>query len=337
MAVDENKALLRRFFADVWNKGDYSFIEEVYSPDFVLHPLWPNPAAGNRDDVPGRDGAKEVIVAWRDALPDLEMAVHDVVAEGDKVGMRHTVSGTHAREFQGIPPTNRTGRFKWMTLTRVSNGKIVEAWTSWDAFGMLTQLGVVPKWKTILEFDEAGGAQADGAATASGQAAGSGGAEDEERNKQTMRRFWEELWNDGRFDLAKEIVDPQYADHGLTPGPAQRGPDAASDGARQFRTAFPDLVMQVDDMLAEQNRVMTRWTATGTHRGPLGRKKKPTGKRTRIRGLTITHLANGRVVEGWHNFDQLGMAFELGVLPSPESLQARLFRGFLRARSKVRR
>lgn len=75
-------------------------------------------------------------------MPDLHVTIEDQVAEGDLVGSRHVGSGTHTGPLQGFAPTGRYAEMTGMTITRVADGKIVEAWTSWDALGMIEQLGL---------------------------------------------------------------------------------------------------------------------------------------------------------------------------------------------------
>jgi steroid delta-isomerase-like uncharacterized protein len=142
--LEENKRLVRSFFEEVWNKRNYDYLDEVYSEDFVLHALWQNASAGGSVDAKGIEPARKVISGWLSGFPDMTVTVDDQVAEGNLVGSRHTSVGTHTETFQGIPATGKQATVTGMTLTRIENGKIVEAWTCWDALGMAEQLGLVP-------------------------------------------------------------------------------------------------------------------------------------------------------------------------------------------------
>jgi len=139
---EENKRLVRDFFEKVWNGRELDYIDEVYSPDFTLHAMWQNTSAGGAIDATGREPAKKVIGGWLSGFPDLVVTVDDQIAEGDLVGSRHTSVGTHTENFMGIPPTGKQATVTGMTLTRVADGKMVEAWTCWDALGMFEQLGL---------------------------------------------------------------------------------------------------------------------------------------------------------------------------------------------------
>jgi ketosteroid isomerase-like protein len=144
MSLDENKEMVRKFFEEVWNKGNLDYLDEVYAPDFKLHALWQNTSAGGAIEATGIEPAKQVIGGWLTGFPDLQVAVEDQVAEGDKVGSRHSSRGTHTNTFMGIPPTGKAATVTGMTLTRIEGDKMVEAWTSWDALGMFEQLGLAP-------------------------------------------------------------------------------------------------------------------------------------------------------------------------------------------------
>ena len=142
MSTEENKALVRRFFDEVWNNRNLDALDELYSQDFVLHALWQNTSAGGAIEASGIEPAKQVIGGWFVGFPDISVTVEDQVAEGDLVGSRHSSKGTHTAEFMGIPPSGKSAVVTGMTITRIADGKMVEAWTSWDALGMFEQLGL---------------------------------------------------------------------------------------------------------------------------------------------------------------------------------------------------
>lgn len=141
---EENKRLVKDFFEQVWNNKNLDLIDEVYSPDFALHALWQNTSAGGAIEAHGIEPAKKVIGGWLAGFPDMTVTVDDQVAEGDRVGSRHTSTGTHTEAFMGMPATGKKATITGMTITRIENGKMVEAWTAWDALGMFEQLGLVP-------------------------------------------------------------------------------------------------------------------------------------------------------------------------------------------------
>ena len=139
MSTEENKAMLRHLFEEVWNQGNLAAVDELFAADYVLH----DPT----HLVRGPEGFKAYVSAFRAAFPDLHATVEDQIAEGNRAAMRFTARGTHKGEFQGIPPTGKQIALSGISIQRFVDGKIVENWVSLDALGalgMLQQLGVLP-------------------------------------------------------------------------------------------------------------------------------------------------------------------------------------------------
>jgi steroid delta-isomerase-like uncharacterized protein len=139
-AEEENKAVVRREVEELYNHtGNLDAVEEIFSPDYVSH----EPTSG---EVRGIEGARQFAATFREAFPDLQNTIEDMVAEGDKVVMRFWGSGTHEGETEAFgPPTGKRMEITGITIKRLSEGKIVEAWTNFDALGMMQQLGLIPE------------------------------------------------------------------------------------------------------------------------------------------------------------------------------------------------
>jgi steroid delta-isomerase-like uncharacterized protein len=136
----------------------------------------------------------------------------------------------------------------------------------------------------------------------------------EEQNKVIFRRYVEEVGNEGNLDLADEIFD-RYLAHQSDGSVLERGPEDVKRFMGEFREGFPDFHSTIEDMVAEGDKVVTRWTMRGTHRGEF-RGIAPTGKQIAVTGIGIFRFSpEGKVVESWDNFDQLGMMRQLGALP----------------------
>ncbi len=137
MSLDENKALVRRYIEEVYNKGNVAAIDELLAHDFVHHFLPP----GMGTD---RESYKQFAAMHHAAFPDFHITVEDMVAEGDKVVCRWSGRGTHKGEFMRIAPTGKQVTERAMCLHRVEGGKVAESWVELDQLGMMQQLGVVP-------------------------------------------------------------------------------------------------------------------------------------------------------------------------------------------------
>ena len=131
----ENKALVNRWFEEVWNKGRADAIDEMFAADGVAHGL-------GGQDLHGPADFKVFHAAFRGAFPDVRVQMDELIAEGDKVAYRFTATGTHRGDSLGFAATGRAARFIGMGTIRIADGRIVEGWNILDQLGMLTQLGV---------------------------------------------------------------------------------------------------------------------------------------------------------------------------------------------------
>jgi steroid delta-isomerase-like uncharacterized protein len=135
---EENKALVRRFVEEAFNKGNLDVADEVYTSTFISH----DPATPEEQGSP--ESVKQFVSTYLNAFPDGHTTVEDSIAEGDKVAYRWTFRGTHQSELIGIPPTGKEVEITGITINRLSGGKIEEQWNNFDQLGMLQQLGVAP-------------------------------------------------------------------------------------------------------------------------------------------------------------------------------------------------
>lgn len=138
MIAYDPKALSREFLETVWNGGDLSTVDALVGPATVIR----DPAM---KAFQGPEGVREMVRTYRGAFPDLRFDVEEQVAEGDRVVTRWTSTGTHRGQLMGIPPTGNRVTITGITMERFENGRIVDVTVSWDALGLLNQLGVVPE------------------------------------------------------------------------------------------------------------------------------------------------------------------------------------------------
>jgi predicted ester cyclase len=137
MTTEENKALTRRIFEEGINQNKPGVFDELIAPSFVNHDAPPGYEAD-------REGFRRFIGMFRAAFPDLRVTIEEQLADGDKVIDRGYGSGTHRGEFQGIPPTGKQFKVKYIDIWRVANGKMVENWVQMDMLSMMQQLGTMP-------------------------------------------------------------------------------------------------------------------------------------------------------------------------------------------------
>ena len=137
---EANKALIHRWFEEVWNKGREEAIDEMFAADGIAHGLTEE---GDRALRGGGEGFKPFFRAFRSAFPDIEVVVEDTVAEGDKVAARCSVRGKHQSDSLGFAATGAAAEFTGITIVRIADGKIVEAWNNFDFMTMYKQLGAL--------------------------------------------------------------------------------------------------------------------------------------------------------------------------------------------------
>jgi len=136
-----------------------------------------------------------------------------------------------------------------------------------------------------------------------------------EANKMLVRRAFEDIYNRGNLTAVDEYVASDFVIH--APSEDIHGPTGARRYIAMLREAFPDFHITIEDQIADGDRVVTRWTAEGTHLGEF-QGIPPTGKHGTFTGIDIDRVVDGKVVECWTNTDDLGLMQQLGVIPAPE-------------------
>jgi len=135
--AQKNVDLVRRFFEEVWNKGNLDLVDEFLSPGYEDHNLPPGAQRGHK-------GYKASVNMFRSAFPDIQFTLDQVLAEESRVAIRLTGRGTHKGNFMGIPATGKQVSFGGMTFIRIDDGKVAERWGISDIPGLMQQLGIGP-------------------------------------------------------------------------------------------------------------------------------------------------------------------------------------------------
>jgi len=138
MAIEQNKAMARRWSEDLWGRGNLAVADDIIAVDYIRNdPGDPFPARG-REDV------KRIVAMLRTMLPDFRIHVDAIIAEGDIVVSRYTATATDTVGYMGMPPTGKSIRTTAMQMFRFKDGRIVESWAARDDLGTLRQLGHFP-------------------------------------------------------------------------------------------------------------------------------------------------------------------------------------------------
>jgi steroid delta-isomerase-like uncharacterized protein len=137
-----------------------------------------------------------------------------------------------------------------------------------------------------------------------------------EEDKAVVRRFVEEVMNEGNLEVADELISPGHVNHDPTALEVPPGPEGIKQLIGMYRSAFPDIHFSTGEMFAVDGRVTHRWTFTGTHEGEM-MGVEPTGKGVEVSGVEINHVEGGRISESWTVSDALGLMQQLGLTPQP--------------------
>jgi steroid delta-isomerase-like uncharacterized protein len=137
MSPTQNKALVQRFYEEVWVKGNLEVAEELFAPQYIRHDLRPG------HPLPGPEGQKRIAADFRAAFPDLRMTIDLLIAEGDMVVARWTTEGTNTGPWGAVPPTGKPVKFSGVNIFRIDaeRDKVVEIWNHRDDLGVMEQLG----------------------------------------------------------------------------------------------------------------------------------------------------------------------------------------------------
>jgi len=292
---EANKALLQSYFEEVANKGNLDLIDEMVAPDYVGHMP--------EGEAIGIEGAKQHIMVFRSAFPDLSFTYNDMIAEGDKVAVRYTVRGTHEGTLMGIiPPTGKQITMTGIAIFQIVGGKIVGAWSIPDMLGVMQQLGVMPATHEGYTWG------------APSEVTGDPG--EPVTNTALVLYIVEKFWNQQKVNALDETHSPDSIGHNPVM-PVNPLPFLAYKQACLLHlAAFPDMKVTTDDIIAEGDKVTIRWTVTGTHQAEL-MGIPASGNQTTWSGMTIYRFADGKIVESWWAYDALDMMQQI-MPPTPE-------------------
>lgn len=286
-----NQNLVERWF-QVWNTGDLAIAEEISATDFVNH----DP---NRPEVTDFESYTAWIVENRTAFPDFHVEIQDMITEGNKVASRWTVTGTHKGKLSNIPPTTVQVTMTGMNIHRFVDGKIAEAWWSYDMLGMMQQLGVILPMPDAL-LPALNRKPEDYQWSPSSEVSGDPG--DPETNKNLVLREELEGWKQGNVDVALEAIAPTFVNHDPI-WPAVTDYDSYK---RWVESELTDpLKIIVEDLIAEGDKVVERVTVD-------------TGGAIMESVMTIHRFADGRIVERWWSKDVLVPLQQLGIIRLPD-------------------
>ena len=139
MSTEKNKEIIDRLIMEVWGQGDMDLLADIVDTDFLDHTT--------TGDVSGSENFRELVIAFRNAFPDINFSINDMIAERDKVVARWAARGTHKGEFLGNAASDNPISITGVHIYRITDEKLQERWGNWDQLGLMQQLGVTPSPK----------------------------------------------------------------------------------------------------------------------------------------------------------------------------------------------
>jgi steroid delta-isomerase-like uncharacterized protein len=141
-------------------------------------------------------------------------------------------------------------------------------------------------------------------------------------SKAIVRRLYEDVWNKRKLEIVSDLISPSHALHDNNSSGSSVGPEAYRAQIAIFLAAFPDLRFTVEDTVVEKDKVAASWTISGTHKGEFWG-VRPTNKKVSMDGITIHHIANGKIIDSYISSDTVGLMRQLGLVPArPERKSA---------------
>lgn len=289
--VEENKALARRYYAELMSTGDLSFVDNYFAPEFEFtNPTHTEPYRGQE--------FKDLVTMLRGAFPDLKFTVEHMVAQGDTVVGHWTARGTHSggplKTLRGdLPAKGYQFAIDGVSWLRIVNGKFVEARINEETLGLLRQIGALPTPEPLPQPTTP------------------------EQNAALVDRYFNEVLNGRNLSVLAEITTEQVTHRIPTLSKDLKGREATEALIREVHAAFPDLQFEVERQVAEGNKVASRWYMSGTHTGAPFLGVPASGNPVKDQGVDLFIFSpEGKIAEIWTNEDSLGLLRQLGALGS---------------------
>jgi steroid delta-isomerase-like uncharacterized protein len=131
-------------------------------------------------------------------------------------------------------------------------------------------------------------------------------------NKAFVRRLYEEVWNKRRLEVVDELISPSHALNDPIASDSQTGPELYKRRVVDLTTSFPDLRFTIEEMISEEGKLVVAWIISGTHKGEF-MDIPASGRKVFVEGITIHHIANGKILDSYARWDALGLMRQLGL------------------------
>ena len=281
--MHENKEIARRYFLEVMNLAKLDVVDELLAPDFVFT------ASSLPEPCKGPDRFKELVEMLHCKVPDFYIHIQEMIADRDTVVTRWRSGGTHTGASlvyttQGdITPLMNRFELDGITWHKIKDNRIIESTADEDTASFMTQLGVLPV-QQVLHLDEA-------------------------VNQTVVRRYFNEIMNQGQLDVVDEVIDPHFQFMTRIQPETFRGAEGFKNFVRDIRKAFPDIRFKIAGETVEGNKVAIQRKVSGTHKQEfLG--VAPTEQFIRTSGIDVFTLCSGKILTVHASGNDFGLTLQ---------------------------
>jgi NTE family protein len=311
LSAEKNRRLVRRTVGATWTREAATAVGEHAEPTYEANV--PTSLSKLHEYVYGQSDAEtaeleldevvEFATALRGAIPDLSVSVEEMLAEPNKVATRWRATGTHSGELFDIEPTGEDVTLSGLRIDHVGDDRFEESWLLFEEWSLLRQLNAVETPTPVATLSRVTPTAVVTQLSAPAE------------NEAIARTVVEDVWNRGRRERLDQVLADDFVLY-LDNVEDANGRDAYWKFVQQYRNAFPDLSLTVEDTVSEGDKIVLRETVRGTHEGTvLG--VEPSGNRVEVDRMVIHHVDDGRIVETGIVEDTLGLLTQIDA-PLPE-------------------
>jgi NTE family protein len=309
LGTERDRRHVRETVEATWTQERDADVDEWALPGYEAH--FPTSLVelrsylrGERSEEPGPFDSEDVLefrTLLRQAFPDLQVEIEEMVAQPNAVATRWQGTGTHSGALLGIEPTEETVTLSGMRIDHLQGGRLAESWLLLEQWSLLRQLGVAEAAPLISTTSRVAATPVVTQLSAPAE------------NEELARTLVTDVWNDGNRERLNSVLGDREVLY-LDSRNDLIGPDAYWEFVSRYREAFPDLEITIEDIVSEGDKIVLRKRLRGTHQGSiLG--VEATGNHVDLTRMVLHHIDDGRIVETGIVEDTVELLQQLNVRP----------------------
>ncbi len=291
--------LVRKWMREAWKERRKEAVEACFDPQFLGY--------DGETQIRGLNGVHGFFRAIHGAFGNLSVRIDDVLTEEDRVAVQITARGRHTGDFMGYPTSKADLTFPALMIFRVHRGRFLEAWQYWDLASVVRALRLA-SGGAIAGLPESSLRGNLGPAPATRRSVG---RQEKERNKEAVRHWLNQAWNQRRIDVTDELISDTFIFNDAFS--VIRGRTEMRAWVEGLHAAITQISLSIDDLVAEGDKVACRLSFEGVHRGDLFG-IPPTAEPVTSGAIFIVRIVDGRFREAWQVWDLFAVLQQIGAL-----------------------